>query len=118
MKPRTKLQLRVAGLSSQLPNIESLMIDWAKNECLKHIGYATKSRIICMECGQRFAPELVKRKRAVCPHCDTSLKIEQSRKRINKQTMFIGKAEICEEFQVIRSFELIAYYRAETKPRY
>ena len=41
MKPRTKLQLRVAGLSSQLPNIESLMIDWAKNECLKHIGYAT-----------------------------------------------------------------------------
>lgn len=118
MRPRTKLQLRVTNLSSQLPNIESLMIDWAKNECLKHIGYATKSRIICMECGQRFAPELVKRKRAVCPHCDTSLKIEQSRKRINKQTMFIGKAEICEEFQVIRSFELIAYYRAETKSRY
>lgn len=118
MRPRTKLQLRVANLSSQLPNIESLMIDWAKNECLKHIGYATKSRIICMECGQRFAPELVKRKRAVCPHCDTSLKIEQSRKRINKQTMFVGKAEICEEFQIIRSFELIAYYRAETKPRY
>lgn len=76
MRPRTKLQLRVVNLSSQLPNIESLMIDWAKNECLKHIGYATKSRIICMECGQRFAPELVKRKRAVCPHCDTSLKIE------------------------------------------
>ena len=44
MRPRTKLQLRVTNLSSQLPNIESLMIDWAKNECLKHIGYATKSR--------------------------------------------------------------------------
>ena len=36
MRPRTKLQLRVVNLSSQLPNIESLMIDWAKNECLKH----------------------------------------------------------------------------------
>ena len=31
MKPRTKLQLRVAGLSSQLPNIENMMIDWAKS---------------------------------------------------------------------------------------
>lgn len=118
MKPRTKLQFRVAGLSSQLPNIENMMIDWAKSDCLKHIGYATKSRVICMECGQRFSPELVKRKRAICPHCGASLKIEQSRKRTDKQTMFIAKAEICEEFQVIRSFELIAYYQAEANPRY
>ena len=118
MRPRTKLQLKVANLSSQLPNIEGLMIDWAKVECLEHRGYATKSRVICMECGQRFSPEIVKRKRAICPHCGTSLKIEQSRKRINKQTMFIGKAEICEEFQVIRSFELVAYYREETEPLY
>ena len=91
MRPRTKLQLKVANLSSQLPNIEGLMIDWAKVECLEHRGYATKSRVICMECGQRFSPEIVKRKRAICPHCGTSLKIEQSRKRINKQTMFIAK---------------------------
>ena len=44
MKPRTKLQFRVVGLSSQLSNIENMMIDWAKSDCLKHIGYATKSR--------------------------------------------------------------------------
>ena len=51
MRPRTKLQLRVVNLSSQLPNIESLMIDWAKNECLKHIGYATKSRFPLLALG-------------------------------------------------------------------
>lgn len=118
MKPRTKLQVRVADLSSQLPDIDNMMIDWAKDDCLSHIGYATKSRVICMECGQRFSPELVKRKRAICPHCGASLKIEQSRKRTDKQTMFIAKAEICEEFQVIRSFELIAYYREEKKSHY
>lgn len=118
MRPRTKLQVRVADLSSQLPNIDNMMIDWAKDDCLNHIGYATKSRVICMECGQRFSPELVKRKRAICPHCGASLKIEQSRKRTDKQTMFIAKAEICEEFQVIRSFELIAYYREEKKSHY
>ena len=30
------------------------------------------SYIICMECGERFSAELVKRKRAVCPHCGAS----------------------------------------------
>ena len=64
MKPRTKLQFRVVSLSSQLPDIESMMAEWANNDCLDHIGYATKSRIICMECGERFSAELVKRKRA------------------------------------------------------
>lgn len=111
MKPRTKLQLRVIGLSGQLPNINDMMIAWAKKDCLTHKGFATKSRVICMECGQRFSPELVKRKRAVCPHCGASLKIEQSRKRTDKQSTYIAKAEICEEFQVIRCFELNAYYR-------
>ena len=45
MKPRTKLQFRVVGLSSQLPDIESMMAEWANNDCLDHIGYATKSRV-------------------------------------------------------------------------
>ena len=81
MKPRTKLQLRVAGLSSQLPNIENMMIDWAKSDCLKHIGYATKTRVICMECGQRFSPEPVKRKRAICPHCGAKLDIKRCLRR-------------------------------------
>ena len=93
MKPRTKLQFRVVSLSSQLPDIESMMAEWANNDCLDHIGYATKSRIICMECGERFSAELVKRKRAVCPHCGASLKIEWSRKRTNKQFIRIGKAD-------------------------
>ena len=98
MKPRTKLQFRVVGLSSQLPDIKSMMTEWANNDCLNHIGYATKSRVVCMECGERFSTELVNRKRAVCPHCGASLKIEWSRKRTNQQFISIEKADICEEF--------------------
>ena len=41
MKPRTKLQFRVVGLSSQLPDIKSMITEWANNDCLDHIGYAT-----------------------------------------------------------------------------
>lgn len=102
MKPRTKLQFRVVGLSSQLPDIESMMTEWANNDCLNHIGYATKSRVVCMECGERFSTELVNRKRAVCPHCGASLKIEWSRKRTNQQFIRIGKADICEEFLLLK----------------
>lgn len=105
-------------LSRRLPNINDMMISWAKADCLEHKGYATKSRVICMECGQRFFPELVRRKRAVCPHCGASLKVEVSRKRTDKQSRFIANAEICEEFQVIRSFELYAYYREGKEPHY
>ncbi|WP_195579141.1 PcfJ domain-containing protein [Bacteroides intestinalis] len=118
MKPRTKLQVRVTELSSSLPNIEKKMLDWAKVDCLEHKGYATKSRVICMDCGERFSPELVNRKRAVCPHCGIKLKVEQSRCRTDKQHVYIAIAETCNEFQIIRNFELIAYYRADEVPRY
>ena len=118
MKPRTKLQVRVLELSECLPDIDSMMISWARVDCLEHKGYATKSRVICMECGQRFSPEIVNRKRAVCPHCGTSLKVEQSRKRTDKQSMVIAMADTCEEFQVIRNFELYAYYREGKESHY
>ncbi|QIK58834.1 hypothetical protein G7050_02845 [Dysgonomonas sp. HDW5A] len=112
MKPRTKMHHRVLGLSKNyLFNVENKMLSWAKVECLDHKGYATKSRVICMDCGNTFSPTLVSRKRAVCPHCNTKIKVEQSRKSTDKQKTYIAIAEICDEFQVIRNFELFAYYK-------
>lgn len=118
MKPRTKLQFRVADLSNRLPDIENMMISFAKVDCLEHKGYATKSRVICMECGQKFSSDIVKRKRAVCPHCYAKLKVEESRKRTDKQSMIIAMADTFDEFQVIRNFELYAYYREGEEPHY
>ena len=118
MKPRTKLQLQVMDYSQHLNNINKEMLEWAMADCLEHKGFATKSRVICMDCGQRFSPELVTRKRAVCPHCGAKLRIENTRKRKDKQSMYIAKAEICGEFQVIRNFELCAYYGEAQEPRY
>ena len=74
------------------------------------------SCIICMECGERFSAELVKRRRAVCPHCSASLKTGWSRKRTDKQFIRTGKADICEESQVLRCLELYAYYREGREP--
>lgn len=118
MKPRTKLQRQVIAYSQSLHNIDREILEWAKRDCLDHKGFATKTRVICMDCGQRFSSALVSRKCAVCPHCGAKLKMEDTRRRNDRQSMYIAMAEICGEFQVIRNFELIAYYKDGKEPRY
>ena len=118
MKPRTRLQCEVIGNSQQLRDHENEMLSWAKVECLDHKGYAAKSRVICMDCGQKFSPDLVKRKRAICPHCNTKLTIELSRCRTDKQHTYFAIAEIYGEFQVIHNFELYAYYKVDKPAHY
>lgn len=118
MKPKTKLQRQVVGLANCLPNIESKILTWTKTECLDHKGYATKTRVICMDCGERFSSEHVKRKKAICPYCGTKLKIEQTNKRTDKQHVFVGYADIIDQFQVIRYFEIISYYKNGENARY
>lgn len=118
MKPRTKLQCQVVDLSNSLRELEDKILSWAKIECLEHKGYATKSRIVCMDCGQRFSPEIVSRKRAICPHCGAKLKIEQSRKTTDKQQIYVAMADVYGEFQVIRNFEIFAYHKAGSAARY
>lgn len=118
MKPKTKLQFKVLELSKNLPNIENKMLEWAKVDCLEHKGFATKSRVICMDCGERFSPELINRKRAICPYCGTKLKVEQSKCRTDKQHQYIAIADTYDEFQIIRNFEIWAYYRSGEASKY
>ena len=118
MKPKTKLQHEVIAHSQQLCKIDNDMLSWVKKDILEHKGFATKTRVICMDCGNTFSPTLVSRKRAVCPHCNTKIKVEQSRKSTDKQKTYIATAEICDEFQLIRNFELFAYYKAGKPARY
>ena len=118
MKARTQLQVGVMNLTKYLPDIEGKVLSWAKVDCLRHVGYATKNRVVCMDCGQKFSPELVSRKRAVCPHCSTKLVIEQTKYRTLKQDTYIAYASVYGEFQVIRNFELISYHKADKPVKY
>ena len=118
MKPKTKRQYQVIQSSEQLSNVKNKMLAWAKVVCLDHKGYATKSRVGCLDCGNTFPPELVSRKRAVCPHCNTKIIVEQSRKRKYEQRTYVAIAEICDDFQVIRNFELISHHNIDKPARY
>lgn len=118
MRPRSKLQFQVLGLSESLVDIKDIMLSWAKADCMDHKGFETKSRVVCMECGQKFPPGLVSRKRAVCPHCDTKIKVEKTRRTTDKQHRYVAIADISGEFQIIRNFEIYAYYKVGEFPRY
>lgn len=118
MKPRNKLHHRIVDLAQYLFPISSQQKEWAYRECLEHRGYATKNRVLCLDCGDTFSPQLVSRKKAVCPHCGTKLQIKESRCTTDTQTNYFAITEIVEEFQVVRNFELIARYKKGEKVRY
>ena len=103
-------------LSKNLPDINDKILSWAKVSCLNHIGFATKTRVVCMDCGQKFPSELVNRKRAVCPHCGSKLKIAYSKCYTNTQHVYVAMAEINGEFQLIRNFEIDAKYKSGEPP--
>lgn len=118
MKPRTKLQFEVLEQTKYLPDIKDKVLEWAKVSCLKHLGYATKNRVICLDCGQKFPTSLVSRKRAICPHCATKLTIIETRDRTLKQNIYVASAQTHYDFQIIRNFEIYSYHKADKPVRY
>lgn len=118
MKPRTKLQFEVLKAANNLPYVKKELLEWAKISCLKHLGYATKNRVICLDCGQKFPTSLVSRKRAICPHCATKLTIVETRDRTLKQDVYVAIAQTYNDFQVIRNYELISHHKADNETSY
>jgi len=118
MIARTKLQVEVMNLTKHLPDIEGKVFSWAKVDCLRHVGFGTKNRVICMECGQKFPTDLIKYKKAICPHCKVKLDIEQTSKRTYSQDIYVAYAQVYGEFQVIRNFELRSHHKVDKPVRF
>lgn len=82
------------------------MLDFAKNNVMVHIGYATKKRVICMECGKRFDTPKDQPENATCPHCSQPLMLKYSAHRTMNQVVYVAIAQTYNEFQVIRNFRV------------
>ena len=115
MKPKSKLQFDVISKSQELNRINHLILPWASKYCLRHVGFATKNRVICMDCGGRFTSEIVKNEKAKCPHCKTKLEIEKSQFRTHKQEIYVGYAQIVGVYQVVRYFEVFSNHKESQK---
>lgn len=94
------------------------ILPWAVKDCLRHVGYATKNRVLCMDCGGRFSSDVVKNKKAKCPHCKTKLEIEKSQSRTFEQKIYVGYAQIIGIYQVVRYFEVSSNKRDSKKANY
>lgn len=51
MKPRTKLEKRVTGLSGKLSAVTEVQKEWAKEHIFTHEAYRCKDELWCSECG-------------------------------------------------------------------
>ena len=111
MKARTKLQLQVTELSLELPGITKAQEQWAFKECLPHKAFANKSSAFCLDCGETFSLDLIKRKRATCPHCQTKLSVHFTKNRTLEVTNYFAITHVVEDFQVVEHFELMANYK-------
>ncbi len=106
MRARTKLERRVTELSSRLNPITKDQKKWAYDTCIKHWVYANKTSASCMDCGKDIPLDSISRKRATCKGCGRKSKVKTTLKRKNEQTSYFAIAELVQEFQVIRNFEI------------
>ncbi len=117
MKPRTKQQVRVMALSSELPKLNEQLTPWAFENCIDHIGYRTKSNTSCLSCGHVFKGDATA-KTDQCPGCARKLNIEQTRKKKVSQRLFFAVIDVKADFQVSRFFEIYCHHRAGEAPRF
>lgn len=116
MKAKTKLQKRVVELSQNIPAITEEQKVYAFKHCFKHLAYRLKNgKTTCLECGVQFQSS---GKKCVCPSCNTTLVVEDTRKKVYNNAEYYSIITRCGEFQVVRMFfcqqkckaKEIAYY--------
>lgn len=105
MKPKTKLQKRVAELMSFAMGMTKNQYDFAKNEVFQPVGYRKKNGVTCMECGNFFDDKSDETK-MICPSCGTEIVVKASMKRTYNDSCFISIVTTLREFQLIKYFRV------------
>ena len=110
MKPKTKIQKEVARLSANLRPISTTQIEWAYRHCVEHIGYRTKKgNITCSDCGHEWHSDsglCDTLEGCTCSQCHAKLKVQDTRKRIYKETQYFSVITTCKGYQVIRVMQV------------
>ena len=92
MKPRTKLEKRVTGLSGKLSAVTEVQKEWAKEHIFIHEAYRCKDELWCSECGGTWIDTSNSELRTTllgdtteCPYCHHKLDVKVSRKRKSRK---------------------------------
>lgn len=110
MKPRTKRQVEVFGLSKQLLPVAEKSLKFVFDNAFQPIAYSSNVKYWCGKCGQTHERKLDKKEFIKCGSCGVRLMVVKSMKRKDLSRGCFAKAEIVGNYQVIRNFELSIYY--------
>ena len=118
MKPRTKLEKRVTGLSGKLSAVTEVQKEWAKEHIFTHEAYRCKDELWCSECGGTWIDtsnsELgttLLGDTTECPYCHHKLDVKVSRKRKVEEEKYMSILQTAGEFQIIRHILCCKYAR-------
>lgn len=106
MRPKTKIQKEVAGLSKRLPQLSKTQREYAFENCMKHYAYMNKSKTSCLECGHRWKAKYNNGEQCICPQCGKRLTVHETMNRVYKQTDYFCVLTTKDKYQVIRYYEL------------
>ena len=122
MKPRTRFQNSVLLLKKQLPPISEKQVKWAYEHCLGHYGKVMKKWTVCLDCGYTWKdcqpPLLTKLDGCICPQCGRKLTIDNTRKRVFKDSAYFGITTTYKQHQLFRLFFLESRVQYNKKPQY
>ena len=92
MKPRTRLEKLVAGLSEKLPAITKAQEEWAKEHVFDHVAYKCKNELWCSECGEIWVNTGNSKlgDKTECPYCYHQLDVKVSRKQKNHEEAYMS----------------------------
>ena len=116
MKPRSKREILVCNLSSQLPSIAKKMEAWAFKNCIDHTGYRNKMWTHCLSCSYVWPTTSMKIKTEVCPGCGWKLKLVTTRKQLRGDWARFAVLDVMGDFQVIRYFNIDCRMKAKQRP--
>lgn len=120
MKPRTRLEKLVAGLSEKLPAITKAQEEWAKEHVFDHVAYKCKNKLWCSECGEIWVNTGNSKlgDKTECPYCHHQLDVKVSRKQKNHEEAYMSILQVRGGFQVIRHILCWKNARRGTSPVY
>ena len=103
MKPKNKLQKQVFELSQKLHPITDCQLKWAKRVCFERMARTTKQGTVsCLECGECWKDKHITTETIVCPHCNTTLTVNQTRKTKFREIEYLSVITTFQGFQVLR----------------
>jgi len=121
MEAKTKIQKQVVALSKKLTPITQKQIDWGYDHCFDHIGRVSKKGITCLDCLHTWDAKCVlgmKLLGCTCPNCGRKLKVQETRKRVFKDSAYYGITTTYKGFQLFRLMFIEVKFKTNELPDY